>query len=279
MSSFNFPDLDIEDFSKARDTLHLYSKVLGNIRATYTPPIKHYWHISLKTWAQGFTTTPVPTHSGNSFQLFLNLLRNKVEIATSSGKYAEVDIIGQSQQDLAKQIITELSKSKINISIDTDIFEDEKLAYSEEVSKAIFGIYSLVDTVFKEFRSGLSEENSPVQIWPHHFDIAFSWFSGRKIPGEDPDDLEASSEQVGYGFITGDSDIPEPYFYVLPYPEVNLEGEEFLHGGFNYTESWNGVLFKYEDLMKVENQKKSLLEFLEDSHQKIKKVYLVKKFF
>lgn len=274
MSSFDFPDLEFENFSEYRDTIHFYSKVLGNIRAAYTPPIKHHWHISLRIWAQGFTTTPVPTESGNSFQLFLNLLRSKVEIATSSGKYAEIDIEDQSQKTLAEQIIAELSKSEINISIDIDSLGDKKLVYSQEVSKAIFNAYSLVDMTFKEFRSNLPEQCSPVQIWPHHFDIAFNWFSGRKIPGEDPDDLESSSEQVGYGFILGDSAISDPYFYVLPYPQVDLEDKEFLHGGLNYTESWNGVLLKYESLLKAENPKQNLLEFLTDVHRKIKTIYL-----
>ncbi len=273
MSIFNLPDLDFQDFTKTRDAIHLYSKVLGNIRAAYTPPIKHHWHISLRTWAQGFTTTPVPTQSGSSFQLFLNLLRNKIEIATSSGKYAEIDIEGQSQQDLAKQIIAELSKHNIDISIDTASLGVEELSYSPEISKAIFKAYSFLDTTFKEFRSNLPEECSPIQIWPHHFDIAFNWFSGRKIPGEDPNDLEASSEQIGYGFIAGDSTILEPYFYVLPYPEVDLADKEFLHGGFNYTESWNGVLLKYESLLKAKNPKQYLLEFLMDSHKKIKTIY------
>lgn len=274
MSTFNFPDLNIEDFNKTRDSLHLYSKVLGNIRAAYTPPIKHHWHISLRTWAQGFTTTPVPTQSGSSFQLFQNLLRHKIEIATNSGKYAEVDIVGQSQQDLAKKIIAELSKSKVDISIDTNRLRDEELFYSPEISKAVFNAFSLVDMVFKEFRSNLAEECSPVQIWPHHFDIAFNWFSGRKITGEDPNDLEASSEQIGYGFISGDSSIPEPYFYVLPYPEVDLKDTEFLHNGFHYTESWNGVLLKYKSLLKAKNSKQNLLEFLIDAHKKIKTIYL-----
>lgn len=47
---------------------------------------------------------------------------------------------------------------------------------------------------------------APIRAWPHHFDIA-TILSG---PGKD--------STIGVGLSPGDSDIPEPYWYVTPSP-------------------------------------------------------------
>lgn len=271
MNGIKFPILEPETLADTRNSIHLYSKVLGSFRAAHTPPIKHFWHISLKTWAQGFTTTPVPASNGDSFQLFLNLIRHKIEIATSSGKYSEIDIEGLSQKELAVQIGSFLSEVKIDSKIDIKKLDEKHRPYSCESAELIFTAFFLADMSLKEFRSSLTEECSPVQIWPHHFDIAFNWFSGRKIPGENPDDIESSSEQIGYGFLTGDRHVSEPYFYVLPYPAVELDDISFTHGGLVYNDKWKGVMLKYNDVISAEDPGAKLVQFFKDSHKKIKK--------
>jgi hypothetical protein len=37
-----------------------------------------------------------------------------------------------------------------------------------------------IDILLKQFRGELREETSPVQLWPHHFDLSLVWFSGRR---------------------------------------------------------------------------------------------------
>ena len=63
-----------------------------------------------------------------------------------------------------------------------------------------------------------SSSAAGLRCWPHHFDLAVVWFSGRKVPGQDPNDPEYSNEQMNFGFSTGDSGTPEPYFYATAYP-------------------------------------------------------------
>ena len=75
-----------------------------------------------------------------------------------------------------------------------------------------------MDLLLKQFRSEQHRETSPVQLWPHHFDWALSWFSGRPIPDDGSPTGYRSVEQMMFGFSTGDVSIDEPYLYILAYP-------------------------------------------------------------
>ncbi len=55
---------------------------------------------------------------------------------------------------------------------------------------------------------------SPVRCWPHHFDIA----TLVSLETGDPEHARA----IGVGFAPGDPTIPEPYFYVNPWPVIEV---------------------------------------------------------
>jgi hypothetical protein len=120
-----------------------------------------------------------------------------------------------------------------------------------------------IDAVLKEFRAGLRRESSPVQLWPHHFDLALNWFSGRLVPDQDPDDAEYADEQMNFGFSTGDEGIPEPYFYVTAYPvpagwmEATLPDEAYWQAA-----GWTGAVLPYGAVSAAADGRRLLLSFL-----------------
>ena len=101
-----------------------------------------------------------------------------------------------------------------------------------------------------EFRAGIREETSPIQVWPHHFDLSMLWLPGEKIEGQDPDDEEYSDKQMNFGFTFGDEGIPEPYFYVTAYPLPDAFADMKLPAGTHWqTEGFNGAVLLYETLL------------------------------
>lgn len=64
-------------------------------------------------------------------------------------------------------------------------------------------LYDDADVVLQAFRA--KHDSSEVRCWPHHFDIATL-----KVLGE--------GRTLGAGFLAGDAENPEPYWYVTPYP-------------------------------------------------------------
>jgi len=107
-----------------------------------------------------------------------------------------------------------------------------------------------VALAMNQFRAGIREETRPIQIWPHHFDLAMFWLPGEKIPGQDPDDAEMSDQQMNFGFSFGDADIPEPCFYITAYPLPDTLPDSPLPVGTTWQSAgFSGAVLLYRTLL------------------------------
>ena len=55
-----WPRLDYSGWADTCATLHLWMQVVGKIRLALTPPINHWWGITLYVTARGLTTSAMP---------------------------------------------------------------------------------------------------------------------------------------------------------------------------------------------------------------------------
>jgi len=253
-----YPELNYNEILKTRDTIHGYAKLLGAIRGSMTPPQKDHWHISLRTGPLGFRTTPIPIGDGHTFEILLDLVSHSVEITTSKGYTWSTPIEGQSLAVFSKNLLSELGKLGIKPGIDTSKFKDEtERDYNFQHATDIFRFYSIFDMVLKEFNGTLTQETSPVQLWPHHMDIAFTCHTGAGL-------------LITCGFLTGDGSIEEPYFYITAYPELD-DISSITPGGKAYwrTGDWQGVILKYGDLMEADSPTGELLDHLKNTFNQI----------
>jgi hypothetical protein len=102
----------------------------------------------------------------------------------------------------------------------------------------------------ESFRAGIREETSPIQFWPHHFDLALLWLPGDKVPDQDPQNEEYADKQMNFGFTLGDAGIPEPYFYVTAYPLPEAFPGLPLPAGTTWqTEGFSGAVLLYRSLV------------------------------
>ena len=259
----SFPILQYEKIVKTSDAIHAYARLLGAIRAKMTPEQKEYWHISLRLGTQGFRTTPIPNEDGSTFELSMNLLSHRVEISSSSGHNRNVSITGQSLSQFSNEVLSVLHTIGIKPDIELEKFSDDsKLDYDPSIASEIFRSYSLIDIIFKTFKGSITFESSPVQLWPHHMDVAFTCYP----PTKD------NMDQIAFGYLPGDSGIQEPYFYITVYPEL----EEYSHiklADLAYwnIEGWQGVVLKYNDLIKTDNPGGLLIDHLDSTFTQIMK--------
>jgi hypothetical protein len=99
--------------------------------------------------------------------------------------------------------------------------------------------YADADRVLRAV-AGRNPEASPVRCWPHHFDLATLILLDE---GADPE----KARSIGVGLSPGDSGIPEPYLYVLPWPAPATTGLPNLAGGRWQTEGWVGAVLEASD--------------------------------
>lgn len=257
-----FPSLPPDELHPSRDTIQVYSQVLGAVRRALTPPHKHWQHASLSAAAAGLTTTPIPG-GDKTFEMLLDFTAHEFCLSTNEGDWWDMSLRGQSGQAFAEECMGALRTLGIEAAIDRDRFSDrDQRAYDTTVVEDYWQAASQIDVLLKQFKGELREETSPVQLWPHHFDFALRWFSGRLVPGEDPADAENADEQMAFGFSTGDGGVPEPYFYITAYPWPDALIQHTLPAGAKWhTDGWKGALLLYRTLVESAQPRELLLDF------------------
>ncbi len=246
--STTFPDLTLADWIDTRDTLHGYTQVLGKIRRALTPYQRHWWHVSLRLAAGGLTTTPIPAPEG-SFELGLDLTRHEATFSATSGERDTVALSGQPAVELLDWALGKARAVGAEPSLERDKHASDAGAYDRQAVGRYLRALSTMDLQLKSFGGALRESTSPVQLFPHHFDLSMNWFSGRLVPDVDPDDEENADEQMNFGFSTGDDNLSEAYIYATAYPLPDeLAGTEMPPGARWYTEGFQGAVLPYAEL-------------------------------
>lgn len=268
MTTNLFPPLALAGWKPTRDTLTIYAQLLGKIRRAMAPARKHWWHVSLLPTVTGLTTGPIPAGE-QTFALHLDLIAHRVILETSRGVVWQRPLRGQSAAVFCAELLAALAGLEIRPQIDMALFADETRGeYDRDAVERYARALSRIDVVLQRFRTGLRRETSPIQLWPHHFDLAMIWLSGRLVPDADPDDPEYADEQMNFGFSTGDKGIPDPYLYVTAYPLPDgWIGSPLPSEASWYTDSWQGALLMYEALPAAAEPEALLLEFLQAGHR------------
>jgi hypothetical protein len=262
MTARRFPKLDRESIAVTRDALHDYSRILGDWTKSCRPKRKHWWHAGLRPSLSGLTTGVI--HSGIDFELELDLREGRLQGRTSNGEQLTETLIGQPAGELALQVKDFLTTAGIddarvpeNSHAGADGFE----GYSADRARDLGGALNSVAAALESFRAGIREETSPIQLWPHHFDLSMLWLPGGRIAGQDPDNEEYADMQMNFGFTFGDEGIPEPYFYITAYPLPAVLPKLPLPPGTTWqTGGFSGAVLLYRSLVENSDPDGYLLE-------------------
>lgn len=127
---------------------------------------------------------------------------------------------------------------------------DRPLTVEEPAARFLADWFGFSTLVLEEARrTQEAEQVSRVQLWPEHFDPAF--------------EMGANQTRASYGASPGDSNHPEPYFYIAPWSEVD-QTEEFWNDPY-----FNGASLPYQDLLDSESPFSRALGFLRAGYAKL----------
>lgn len=267
----NFPQLDEASFIKTRKQIHSVAIVIGKFREKLVKPITKNDNLFLKVVAQGFCTPLM--NDLNELEIGYSIEKQVVEVANNKGKYASVAIKGISQRELSVELVSVLNTEfEVNTVIDSNGFDSsKKISLEEQGSKDFliqFANYakSLSD-FWKRINTGVKTQ---IYLWPHHFDNAFKWFSGRKIDDKD--------EQMGIGVSNGDETYELPYVYMTLSPPLHKTNTlQISEGAILHDSYWGGMVLPYESVMEKKNideQKQLIDNFFDVSFASIQRGFL-----
>lgn len=265
MKAEYFPILDPASMGQTRDALHAYARVLGDCLKRCRTKRKHWWHASLRPSLSGLSTGVV--HTGCDFELSLDFNASLLRAHTGTGASLTETLEGQPASGLAARIAGFLMENGVNeklvpVSDPQQVSNTSYSGYSPHQAAAIGRALNGVSAAMADLRAGIREECSPIQLWPHHFDLSMLWLPGGRVPGQDPADEEAADKQMNFGFSFGDDAIPEPYFYVTAYPLPDDMHHVSLPAGTMWrTQGFSGAFLPYENLLNSQDPNKYLLSF------------------
>jgi hypothetical protein len=177
---------------------------------------------------------------------------------------AQFPLRGQSAAHLNREVSAFLNGLDIHFEFPPDeVIGQSDGVYDAQAVTRFWRALSQLDMLLKQFSGELRRGAGTVRLWPHHFDLAVLWLTGRSLPGHDPDDENNADACMNFGFSTGDPSVPEPYLYATAYPlPPEMARATMPAGAVWHTEGWQGAVLPYADLVEADDAEERVLAFL-----------------
>ena len=248
-------------WEETRSTLHAYALSVGAIPRAYADAHPKWWHVSLDLVETGLETDPVPLADKESLKLRMDLTSHEIVVTTTGGDKHTVSMTaGLTATELAERLMGIASSYGLRAEYYRDKFEnDDARAYDPSIAETFYAVMSDVAAAFEEHRATLSRDVSPIQVWPHGFDLAFEWYGTRVETHEENGEVRSHPSQLNLGFYPAG----RPYFYSNPWPfdTDSLLGSKLPHGAQWHTDGWEGTILYYDQLQDDPDARKKLLEY------------------
>ena len=287
MATEVWPSLPLEDWKATYSTLHMWMQIVGKIRLACTPPINHWWNVTLYVTSRGLTTSSMP-YEGRFFEIEFDFIDHNLVVNSSDGSSKTVRLYSRSVAEFYEETMAAVRSLGIAVTIWTIPVEVEERTpfeqdhihamYDPEYAHRVWAILLQTSRVLTEFRSRFLGKVSPVHFFWGAFDLAVTRFSGRPAPQHPGAPnvgrfvaVEAYSHEVSScGFWPGGGLVAMPAFYAYGYPEP--EGfkeypikpkEAFYH------QQMKEFLLPYEVVRTAKAPDQVLLAFLQSTYEAI----------
>ena len=271
---------------ETRNTLHLWTQVVGKMRLKFTPWLNHGWHVPLYVTARGLTTSPIPC-GARSLEIEFDFLEHVLRLSSSDGSSRRLALAPQSVAAFYAAVLAALAELGVQADISDKPCEiPGAIPFSQDLAHAAYDpLYAQrfwralvqVDRVFKTFRTAFLGKSSPVHFFWGSFDLAVTRFSGRrappfsaKMPGLSLAVMqEAYSHEVSSaGFWPGGNGIDYPAFYSYAYPaDPKYRGSPVRPAKAFFSETLGEFLLPYDAVRTASDPDAQLLAFLQSTYE------------
>ena len=279
-----WPALPVAEWQDTRDTLHLWTQIVGKARMALAPPVNHWWHTTLYVDARGLTTSLMPVGDRAGLEATFDFQRHVLDLAHTDGRRATVALQPRSVADFHAETMARLRELDVDVRIvprpvEVEVAipfaeDHEHASYDGDAAHRFWRSLVDADRVLAAFRSGFVGKASPVHFFWGAFDLAVTRFSGRRAPLHPggipncPDRVmhEAYSDEVSScGYWPGGAD--EGIFYSYAYPAPDRFAEWRLERSVGrYDAGLGEFVLPYRDVRTAPDPDALLLDFLEETY-------------
>lgn len=278
-----WPALRVDDWQPTRDTLHMWTQIVGKVRMAHTPLVNHWWQVPLYVSARGLTTSAIPYRT-RVFEIEFDLSGHRLAIRDSSGAHREFPLEPMPVADFYARVLRILDELGIETHIqptpnevpDAVPFAEDTVHDSYDPAAVSLFWKQLIqaDRGLHMFRSYFIGKVSPVHFFWGSFDLACTRFSGRAAPphpGGAPNCgdwvmVEGYSRELSScGFWPGGGE--EGAFYAYAYPEPDgFADYPVAPGQAFYSPDFRQFLLPYETVRTAADPDATLQQFLQTTY-------------
>lgn len=278
------PELPLEPWEATKETLHLWTQIVGKVRLASTPPQNHWWNAPLNVDTRGLTTRRL--RSGErGFDISFDFVTHELLVRASQAEPESFRLAdGLSVAAFYDHLFTVLAGLDIQVDINAEPYgmpvttpfaeDTEHAAYDREAVERFWQALRWVDWTFQEFAGWFCGKTSPVHLFWHGFDLAVTRFSSARAPenpNADPVTREAySHELISFGFWPGDQKVREPTFYSYTAPEpADLAEQRLRPDAASWQQPYGQshfALLPYEAVRTSDDPRETLLDFLQSAY-------------
>ena len=80
-----WPYLPLARWQDTRDTLQLFTQIVGKVSLANAPLVNHWWNCPLRVTARGLSTSLMPHPGGQRFQIDFDFQVHRLEVVSTSG--------------------------------------------------------------------------------------------------------------------------------------------------------------------------------------------------
>jgi len=279
----SWPALRVEDWTATRDTLHLWTQIVGKVRMAHAPLVNHWWQATLYVSPRGLTTSTVP-HGTGSFDVEFDFVEHRLVVRSDTGGTRTVALEAKPVATFYAEVMEVLDQLGLPTRIQATPNEvdpaipfaqdHEHAAYDRQAANTFWRQLVQANRVMGEFRSHFVGKVSPVHFFWGAMDLACTRFSGRSAP-QHPGGAPNCGDWVmaeGYsrelsscGFWPGGGEEGAFYAYAYPEPEGFADHPVSTPGAFYSTEN-RQFLLPYEDVRRSADPDGALLDFLHSTY-------------
>ena len=282
-TSTSWPALRVSDWTPTRDTLHMWTQIVGKIRMAHAPLLNHWWQTTLYVSPRGLTTSTIPYRSG-AFDIEFDFVDHRLVVRSSDGDARSLPLQPMSVAEFYTRLMDLLGSLGIEAPIRPVPNEvDPAIPFAEDHQHASYDAAAVTlfwrqllqaNRVIGEFRSHFVGKVSPVHFFWGAMDLACTRFSGGTAPphpGGAPNCADwvmvegYSHELSSCGFWPGGGDEGAFYAYAYPAPDGFADHSAGPDGAF-YSTEFQQFLLPYEAARTAADPDRVVAEFLHTTY-------------
>jgi hypothetical protein len=276
----SWPALPLESWRDTRDTLHMWTQMVGKLALATTPLINHWWNVTLHLTARGLATQPMNSR-GRKLTATFDFISHELIFQCSDGLSASIAMKSRTVADFYAEVMATLRRMEVDAHIwtmpsevpDPIRFETDTTHRSYDPAWAHAHWRALVSMwpTLEEFRSRFIGKCSPVHFFWGGFDVAVTRFSGRRAPPRPEADAVTregySHEVISQGFWPGGKGFEDAAFYAYAAPEPEgFRAARIQPAAARYVPDLGIFLLPYEAVRTSASPERELQMFLESTY-------------